>query len=341
MAPIRAHVEFDAASVAPRDRVEAWRDFYSGFTHVHSLAPNEAAIRAHLRAWRIGDLIFGHHTYGPSVTSMAADNRFDDRLILRVLLRGMTRGIVGDAPLVMKPGAVYLRDRSHGFYGVHSDMEVLSLSVPYGAVGYDPTRFTGPLAFDFGAPRGRILRANIEAIHASLPALTPDEGQLMAEGVSALLRTFVRRDTKDDGGRQSFENARELALRRYIDDHLRDPSLTIPQICQAIGVSRATLQRVFAADGGVGRFVLHRRLERALQDLAQSAPRRGLVTAVAERWAFADAAHFARQFRARFGFRPIEVVGSAFLPVLDHDAPNALRVTRAPTLVSSLASLVA
>lgn len=343
MRPERAHVELDTSAFEPRHRLEAWNHFFAGFTSFQSLAPSSEAIHAVLRGWKFGDLIFGHYAYGTSVTRMRPGGRFDDRIVLRILLRGTSKAVVADRPSLIRPGAVYLRDRSQSLYALHDDGETFSVSVPYAAIGYEPGLHAGLRAFDFETPIGRILRANIEALRTSVSSATPDEGRQLAEAFSAFLRTILSRDGKADVPRHRFEEARDVALRRYIEENLGDPSLSIERICRAVGISRSALQRTFAEDGGVGRFVLRRRLEEALLDLSRRRPERGVVAAVAERWAFHDAAHFSRAFKQRFGFRPGEVTASALTAPSANDAglvrePDDRRQTLAAiTPLSSLA----
>lgn len=78
-------------------------------------------------------------------------------------------------------------------------------------------------------------------------------------------------------------------------------------LCAAFGASRATIYRDFAADGGVERFIVRRRLDRAFRELASCPPDRGRVRRVAERWGFACPYHFSRAFRRQFDLWPSEV----------------------------------
>ncbi|MEM9030139.1 MAG: helix-turn-helix domain-containing protein [Pseudomonadota bacterium] len=339
MKPVQNHVHLDTSAVEPRHRLEAWNHYYDGFTTFQNLAPSSEAIHAVTCGWKFGDLFFEHYAYSQSATSMRPGGRFDDRIALRILLRGTTKALVADRPSLLKPGAVYLRDRSHRFYARHDDIEALSVSVPYEAIGYKPGLHGGLRAFDFETPMGRILRANIEALHTSLSSASPEEGQQLAEAFSAFLRTILSRDSKADIPRHPFEEARDVALRRYIEDNLGDPTLSIERICGAVGISRSALQRTFAKDGGVGRFVLRRRLEEALQDLSRRMPERGVVVAVAERWAFHDAAHFSRQFKQHFGFRPGEVVGSALTALSAADGGLVREQAERPQMFGAITPL--
>ncbi len=102
---------------------------------------------------------------------------------------------------------------------------------------------------------------------------------------------------------------REEAVRAYIEDHLNDPELGVDQLCRAFAMSRRTVYRMFAGDGGVARYLTERRLARAFGELSAASPSRGLIYAVAERNGFVDQNHFSRLFRSRFHIAPSEAVG--------------------------------
>lgn len=96
-------------------------------------------------------------------------------------------------------------------------------------------------------------------------------------------------------------------MRRYLAEHLADPELGVETLCAAFFVSRATVYRDFADEGGVARFVTRCRLERAYQELAAGGADRGRVRRVSERSGFASQYHFSRLFRQRFHVPPTEV----------------------------------
>ena len=109
---------FDAASVEGRHRFSALREFFAGVADVQSLAHDREAIHDRVEAWSLGGLVFGRNTHGASVTTLPGNTSYDDRLVLRMNLQGTTKAIVGGEPVLMKPGAIYLRDQTRSFYGV-------------------------------------------------------------------------------------------------------------------------------------------------------------------------------------------------------------------------------
>jgi AraC-like DNA-binding protein len=72
-------------------------------------------------------------------------------------------------------------------------------------------------------------------------------------------------------------------------------------------VSRRLLYNLFEEEGtSVARWIRERRLERCRRDLLDPALSHVPASAIAMGWGFADAAHFSRVFRARYGLPPGE-----------------------------------
>ena len=105
------------------------------------------------------------------------------------------------------------------------------------------------------------------------------------------------------------QESRARAVRAYIEDHLNDPGLGVDQLCRRFAISRRTLYRLFADDGGVAHYVTVRRLARAFDELRAASPARGLIKAVALTVGFVDQRRFHRLFRQRFAIAPSEAVG--------------------------------
>ncbi len=98
-------------------------------------------------------------------------------------------------------------------------------------------------------------------------------------------------------------------VRVHIEEHLHDPELGVDHLCQRFAISRRTIYRMFAADGGVARYITERRLRRAFGELKAASASRGLINAVAQSCGFHDLPHFCRLFRERFAVSPSEAVG--------------------------------
>ena len=99
----------------------------------------------------------------------------------------------------------------------------------------------------------------------------------------------------------------------YIDAHLEREDLEPSAIWKAASLSRSRLYRLFAPEGGVARYVIQRRLQRAHQALTNPADPR-TISAIAYDCGFTNVAHFARAFREAFGVTASQVRGRGEAP---------------------------
>jgi len=130
-----------------------------------------------------------------------------------------------------------------------------------------------------------------------------------------VLVTSTRADAPGfhDAGAPFPEHEESLQLARavaYIHRNLTSRTLTPASVAEAVHVSRSTLYRMFGSSGGVNRYIVRARLDRAWKALA--GPGRGRrVSEVAFGLGFQSDAHFCRAFRRAFGVTPGHVNGAA------------------------------
>ena len=95
-------------------------------------------------------------------------------------------------------------------------------------------------------------------------------------------------------------------IRRFIDDNLRDPDLSVGGVARALGVSPRYVQMVFAAMATTPLAYIRRK---RLQLAAQHLRRHGLdcsITDLSFSLGFNDLSHFSRAFKTRYGVGPRE-----------------------------------
>jgi transcriptional regulator GlxA family with amidase domain len=94
---------------------------------------------------------------------------------------------------------------------------------------------------------------------------------------------------------------------KYLDQHLAEPDLNAESIAFAHNVSVRTLYTAWSAGTRVplGQWIIAARLAGARDQLSLGSQAM-TIAAVARRWGFADATHFARRFRGAFGLSPRE-----------------------------------
>lgn len=120
-----------------------------------------------------------------------------------------------------------------------------------------------------------------------------------ALGIIGDLLLWIPRNGTDDHFR---------AASRFITRNAANPDLSVPRIARGLGITERHLNRVFAAQGhSVAAYVLEVRLELAHALLLDPLRAELRISRIASRAGFSGASHFARKFRARYGYSAREV----------------------------------
>ena len=216
-------------------------------------------------------------------------------------------GEIDGTPIVAPQGSVVLLDLARAVLGGTTPGSSTSFTVPRDAL---ESRLPASLI-----RHGTILRgATAGLLTDYFLSLEHRLSQLTAEEVP-----FVERATYDlmaaciapSAGRLQQADAQasaswRVAARRVVDARLHEPGLTPAEIARTLGISRASLYRLFEPEGGVAAFVWQRRLKRAAQCLTDPGDQRR-ISQVAFACGFTSEAHFSRACRRELGATPTEI----------------------------------
>ena len=137
--------------------------------------------------------------------------------------------------------------------------------------------------------------------------------------IDQALDLLVCHDEPQPGESKAYRIAR--AAREFVDANSLQP-LTVLELCQALKVSRRTLQSSFMRIYGISPLAYLRvvRLSRARRDLLAARGSATTVTGIATHWGFWHLARFAQQYRQQFGELPSDTLRrtvSGILPISD------------------------
>lgn len=154
----------------------------------------------------------------------------------------------------------------------------------------------------------------------------PDPGtSWLSHSLTALLTAYAlgTAETIGDGHEAPLHRQRER-IEAYIRAHLQSAALGPAQIGREVGVSRSVLYRIFAAEGGVRRFLQELRLQAVQRELHAGAARaRPCLGDLAWRYGFASASQFSHSYRRRFGHPPREDAYPRIASMHAGDGPGA------------------
>ena len=202
-----------------------------------------------------------------------------------------------------EPGDIAISDYARPFHAAATDYVNLMLvlpreSVPAALLALEPHG----LVFPRGSGAARLIGAALQELYAQADDLTVSEAEAAVEGIVALTTACAR--ARLAGDETAHVKSRRKAALDHIDAHLGNARLGPDEIADATNVSRASLYRLLAAEGGIRAVLLKRRLDQALRImLADNKDERSLAD-IAKYCGFGGTSQFSRAFRARFGSPP-------------------------------------
>lgn len=151
------------------------------------------------------------------------------------------------------------------------------------------------------------VREHLEEMRLQGPVLTVAQGLEWSRSTASLLAAVVKANSQNRAAtRTELRKSQFRAIRRRIDRDIGDPDLGQAALVSQFFVTRPTLYRMFEPYGGVGKYVLGRRLTGVFRDLSDPSLAHQKIAAVLRRWGFQNHTAAGRAFRAAYGMTPLE-----------------------------------
>ena len=220
---------------------------------------------------------------------------------------GTMSGRTDDRSFVVPERAMLLLDTTRPCHIVHPSGASIQIAMPRSLA----QSFLGPLAVLHGSvvspEASAMLVGHLLALRRALPTMELRQQTILMRTVLDLLAVALGRQAVVELPKpvESDANASHIERRARAEIELRLglPSLSTASLCQRLGVSRSKLFRLFKDDGGVQRYIRHRRLERVRMALTEPL-RREAIGELAYRFGFSDSSHLTRLFKAAYGQTP-------------------------------------
>ncbi|MEO1656712.1 MAG: helix-turn-helix domain-containing protein [Pseudomonadota bacterium] len=310
--------------------LEQWRELASPFYEVFPKEATEQAgvdidvqERDHLFLSKVASprQVLVHN---PSTNKQACH----DYLLFERFYAGGGKGEVGDTGFTVTPDRMHLIDMSQRYVSDKERSLSHGVCIPHAALGYVPGEQPAFASLALNSAKGRLLAAaHAELLNAGSDPNRNDSETLVQAFIVLIKQLMLGQDTEETRS-LGRELPMQLLLRDYIAANLQRPDLSARHLEDGFGLSRATLYRHFAAEGGIARYIRNRRLDRCFFELAGAQPVRGQVAAVARRWHFTDASQFNRLYRQRFGTSPSDTLSPTQKPPATGAPPHQARIVQ-------------
>ncbi len=238
-------------------------------------------------------------TRGPALVARGGA----DQLLILLQLEGSVETDYAERRTRRDAGDIEIIDYARPFRSAATDYANLMIvlpreSAPVALLALEPHG----LIFPRGSGAARLIGAAKQEFYAQAEHLMVSEAEAAIEGIVTL--TSACAYARLAGDEANHVKSRRKAALDYIDAHLGNAQLGPDEIADATNVSRASLYRLLAAEGGIRAVLLKRRLDQALRlMLADNKDERSL-TDIGKCCGFGGTSQFSRAFRARFGASP-------------------------------------
>jgi AraC-like DNA-binding protein len=286
-----------------------WRAFRDSVAHLYTLSlpdpSEEARFTLFSRIYPTPRAILMHTkgtafimTRGPALVA-----RSPHQMLIYLELEGSCDNDWAGRRGRVEAGDVQIVDYARPFHSATTDYANLILqipreSMPAALLAMEPHGLVFPR--DSGA--ALLIGAAIREFYAQADRLTVSEAEAAIEGIVAL--TTACAHARLAGDEADHVKSRRKAALDYIDAHLGNAQLGPGEIADAANVSRASLYRLLAAEGGVRAVLLTRRLDQAMRLMLADDKDERSLTDISRRCGFGGTSQFSRAFRARFGAAP-------------------------------------
>ena len=304
----------DLSHLPPDEQFAAWQERCDPLYDVRPVAQTAGAPIRPMTAWTIGELALYQSVIPPGIYSLSRPRvALQDEGLLTVRLYRASDQLLlyRDECIQLRSGEIHIFDFPHASQELYAPKSMLSLYVPYAAIGYDPSRHPRHIVFPAGSPIGRVIENAMLAVQDEANRLTLGDAEAVANGLLGMLRGALRLEQADAASRHEFGKAQARAMKDWLEQNLHDPDLGLASLQRVFGASRSTVYRLFADEGGLVSYIRQRRLERAYRDLAAADPSARTIHAIGQRWCFDEPSDFSRSFRRAFSLSPSDVVGLA------------------------------
>ena len=307
---------FSTDGLPPKDRFRHWRDVCEDrIVPMEQSCLGDETFDATIDGASFGGLdfsMFSLRNLRASTTprTLRHENHRTDHLFVSMVLSGTVRSDQNDRSSTDRAGDFAVRDTNTPWTIEHSGhSEVLAIAIPRQRLEsvLGPARIFAGLTVDGDRPVTTLARSFLtNLLHQGdrLPAHSAE--RMVGVGVDLIVACLAER-LAQEVPRPLHGTLVIQRAKAFIEANLGDPTLDPPMLAAAVGVSLRRLQELFHERGQhISDWIWQKRLEAAATRLADPGCTHLSIGALAYGCGFANQAHFARRFKARYGMAPSE-----------------------------------
>ncbi|TFZ05261.1 helix-turn-helix domain-containing protein [Ramlibacter henchirensis] len=303
-------LSFTTDAVAPRDRAPQWCEWvWQHFGGLGSDLYGDTQFDGQLVASHAGDVILTRlEANRHRVLRTPGMARTSDTAYLKIVAPWQGSATVQQQgrEACARAGAWVIYDTTAAYEIANPErVDHLIVMVPKDAVIERALRVDGVMARRLGA--SGISRVALETMRNTYQEL-PHMSEAAARGAGEMIKQLVQLSLMELAGLETAVTQREALrdrIRAHVQQHLRDPELSVDTVARALNCSRRHLYNAFSGEGeSIAAFIQRLRLEACIRELQHSGANARPITDIALSWGFGNPSHFSRVFRDHTGMTP-------------------------------------
>lgn len=289
-----------------------WQSICAPLFSVSPLGTKAMQKRFTARIWSVGPCLLCRASTGGQILRRTPEHIsvLKKFVVISRYLSGHVTGTTESVPFGVRTGDIAMRDFARPFEALQYPSVLEVLIVPHRILGIYGSDLPALRVLNQGGPDGAPLRSALSEAFECLERAPDVFSSTVLDRLLACAKAGLTGPQYPRSIRRSARVAQRAAIYEFIEANLGRLDLSAELILPQFGVSRATLYRIFEPEGGVRKYIVDRRLFRALSDISDGGMRRGTIQKAAKRWGFSSAANFNRSVQQVFGGTP----GALFRP---------------------------
>ncbi len=235
-----------------------------------------------------------------------------DHFLIQTYVYGFTKHSDAGREAIGSPGKILVIDTSQPWSAITNDFCNCTLVVPRRLLAPQLTHEDAQHArvIDMRNPFCQLILGYINGLLHSVGEMSVQDATEASRVCLGLIAAALNRESA--GGSTKTPSLLHLqmlksSIKRFIDQNLHRPELSIDLICERFNISRTHFYRLFDPEGGIAQYVRARRLDLAYKKFSAPGHEWLSISEVARAVGYSDASAFTRAFRRRFGIAPSDV----------------------------------
>ena len=303
-------VRFSTRELPKPRQLEAWRDWYAGSFEVAPLDTSARGFAGESEVWRLDGMALVSVS-APPLRAMRTKSliRRDptDHWVITIGKRAATGLMVEKNQTLVPAGMPFVLSLGEYSASQRDLDDRLQLNIARDKFGALAPTLDAVRGRTLVTPLGSMLSEYIRLLERQLPSLTEEDARKLPDAVIAMVAACIAPsvDRVTTAHEQIGATLKEK-VRRCILRNLRSPHLGANMLCREVGMSRSSLYRLLAAEGGVERYIQYHRMAESFAQLSDPSNTQPIVV-IADELGMLDPSSFSRAFRRQFGISPIDV----------------------------------